>query len=249
MTRDADADPVLQCSGERPACRRCVQRGISCQYLTRPGESRIQAINRSHGDLRDRATVHEEILDLLKTLPDRDAQDVLRKIRSGIDVETVLSQVKAGDLLLQMTLIPETRLRYEFPYRAEMPADYARDNPYLNSLVYEAASLYSADQDSEHAAPQFAAYLGSEEQQSLYLKPFHAAQVVEPLLSDVKPSLWTPVCSDDALMRNLLSVLFRCEYQFTAAFQKDLFLQDMAAERKDFCSSLLVNIALAYACV
>lgn len=186
---------------------------------------------------------------MLKTLPERDAQDILKRIRSGTDVEAVLNQVKAGDLLLQVALVPETRLRYEFPYRSEMPADYARDNPYLDSLIYEAASLYSAPQTSEHVSPRLMTDLGSDEQQSLYLKPFHAAHVVEPVLSNVKPSLWTPVSNDDALMRDLLSVLFRCEYQFTAAFQKDLFLEDMAARRKDFCSSLLVNIVLAYACV
>ncbi|KAJ4226248.1 hypothetical protein NW759_004832 [Fusarium solani] len=238
-----------KCSGERPTCRRCLNKGLLCQYITLPGESRLQAINRNNHDLKDRATAHEEIFTLLKTLPERDAQDILKRIRSGTDVEAVLNQVKAGDLLLQVALVPETRLRYEFPYRSEMPADYAQDNPYLGSLIYEAASLYSAPQTSEHVSPRLMTDLGSDEQQSLYLKPFHAAHVVEPLLSNVKPSLWTPVCNDDALMRDLLSVLFRCEYQFTAAFQKDLFLEDMAARRKDFCSSLLVNIVLAYACV
>ena len=52
-----------------------------------------------------------------------------------------------------------------------------------------------------------------------------------------------------ALMRDLLRVFLRCEYHFTAAIQKDLFLEDMAAQREDFCSSLLVNMVLAYSCV
>jgi hypothetical protein len=148
-----------------------------------------------------------------------------------------------------MAVAPETRLRYEFPYRAEMPRGYNINNPYLNSLVYEAASLYSNDRSGERSASGHLGSLDSEEQKSLYLKPFHAAQVIEPLLSDAKPSLWTSVCNDDELMRDLLSVLFRCEYQFTAAFHKDLLLEDMADRRTDFCSSLLVNALLAYACV
>ncbi|KAM5350843.1 hypothetical protein ACJ41O_007348 [Fusarium nematophilum] len=133
-----------------------------------------------------------------------------------------------------------------------MPETYAHNNPYLDSLVYEAASIYSADQSSsfsEHNPSRVIAHMGSEDHQSLYLKPFHAAQVIEPRLSDAKPSLWTTVCGDDVLMRDLLEVLFRCEYQFTAAVQKDLFLEDMAARQQDFCSSLLVNVVLAYACV
>jgi hypothetical protein len=50
-------------------------------------------------------------------------------------------------------------------------------------------------------------------------------------------------------MRDLLNVFFRCEYLFASVFQKDYFLEDMAAQRQDFCSSLLVNITLAYSCV
>lgn len=37
--------------------------------------------------------------------------------------------------------------------------------------------------------------------------------------------------------------------RFAAVFQKDSFLQDMAAQRQDFCSSLLVDVTLVYSCV
>ncbi|KAJ3473207.1 hypothetical protein NLG97_g10449 [Lecanicillium saksenae] len=50
-------------------------------------------------------------------------------------------------------------------------------------------------------------------------------------------------------MRELLEIFFRCEYQFTSAFHKDYFLDDLAAGKTEFCSSLLVNIVLAYASV
>jgi hypothetical protein len=189
------------------------------------------------------------LIGLLRNLPDQDAQDILKRIRSGVDAGSILQQAKAGDVLLQMAVVPETRYRYEFPYRAEMPRDFYIDNPYLNSLIYETASLYSYRNGPELTSPSGFADLASDEQRSLYLKPFHAAQVVEPLLNDAKISRWTNVSKDDALMRDLLRVMFRCEYQFTAAFHKDLFLQDLVAGRKDFCSSMLVNVLLAYACV
>jgi len=180
--------------------------------------------------------------------------DILQRIRAGADVVSILDQVKTGDLLLQLAVTPEARFRYEFPYRSEMPEDLIPDNPYLSSLIYEAASLYLPARSSgspRHFTPAFAAVrdLRAAEYHSLYLKPVHAAQVVDPLLSDVKPSLWTAVSDDDALMRDLLSVFLRCEYQFTSVFQKDYFLEDMAAQRQDFCSSLLVNIILGYSCV
>lgn len=133
-----------------------------------------------------------------------------------------------------------------------MPEDYVPNNPYLDSLIYEGASLYSTDGfpgRSKHTNTSSVANLGSDQYQSLYLRPFHAGQVVDPRLSNVKISSWTTVCEDDVLMRDLLGGFLRCEYHFTAIFQKDLFLEDMAEQREDFCSSLLVNIILGYSCV
>ena len=197
-------------------------------------------------------TLLEEVFELLKNLPGQDAQDVLQRIRSKSDLETILNHIKAGDLLLQLAVVPETRFRHDFPYRSEMPEDYVPDNPYLDSLIYEVTSLYSSDGSSGRLNQKSngnVANLRLEEDQSLYLRPFHAAEVFDPLLSDAKLSSWTTVCDDDVLMRNLLGNFLRCEYGFTAAFQKDLFLEDMADHQQDFCSSLLVNIILGYSCV
>lgn len=211
-----------------------------------------QALRRGYRDLQSRSEAHEELIELMRNLPDREAQYVLQSLRSGSGVKAILNQVKAGDLLLQLAVSPETRFRYEFPYRTEMPQDFVIDNPYLDSLIYEAASLYSPSQQpkpSESTSTSRISGLRSTEYRSLYLKPFHAAEVIEPRLSSARPSLWTTICDDDVLMRDLLGVFFRCEYHFTAAFQKDYFLEDMIAQKEDFCSPLLVNVTLAYSCV
>ncbi|RFU81944.1 c6 transcription factor [Trichoderma arundinaceum] len=240
-----------KCSGERPTCRRCAQRRADCQYTTEPGETVSQAIKRGYKDLRYRTSVHGEFFDLLKNLPEQEAQHVFQRIRAGADVTTILNHVRAGNLLLQMAVQPETRFRYEFPYRSEMPSEYIVDNPYLESIIFGAASLYPTGQQSL-PSPHTASSLGddvSEEYQSVYLKPFHAAHVIDARLSNAKISAWTAVSTDDVLMRDLLGVFLRCEYHLSAAFQKDFFLEDLVSRRKDFCSSLLVNVVLAYACV
>lgn len=179
-------------------------------------------------------------------------------------METLLDRVGTGDVLLQLALTPETRYRYDFPYINKMPEDLATsNNSYLRSTIYESAALYPASRQSvtvgdssRHASAdtitrQRPRLEGTDlaNYSSLYMKPFHAAVVIDPLLTDVKISSWTSVCADNALMRNILSGWLLCEYQYTAAFQKDLFLQDMAAQRDGFCSSLLFNIVLAYSCV
>lgn len=137
-----------------------------------------------------------------------------------------------------------------------MPVDLLDSNPYLQSFIYEQASTnplrdHAVTSQQRNVPLESTSYTSTHgnERGVFYQKPFHAAVVVEPRLSQVQISPWTNVCHDNELMRRLLSVWLHCEYHFTAAIQKDLFLEDMAAQKEDFCSSLLVNIMLAYACV
>ena len=243
-----DPDPsCYQCSGDRPRCRRCGQKGFDCHYAAKVGETTGQALRRSLGDMEKKATMSEELLELLKTLPDQQALDVIRRLRNGDNAETVLNHMKTGDALIELAVDPEARFRYEFPYRTEMPRHYYFNNPYLDSVIYEATSLYPGRQAS---GPQTGSTTsGSQGDGSLYVKPFHAASVIDSMLSEVDVAAWTNVCDDNKLMRSLLEGFFLCEYQLTSAFQKNHLLEDMAAHRQDFCSSLLVNVILAYSCV
>ncbi|EHK44954.1 hypothetical protein TRIATDRAFT_139368 [Trichoderma atroviride IMI 206040] len=236
-----------KCSGERPSCRRCIQRRIECQWTTKPGETSAQALKRGYQDIRNYKSPHEELFELIGTLSDGEAPHVFRIIRSGADITTILNHIKVGNVLVQMAVVPETRLRYVLPYRSEMPAAFIINNPYMESKIYEAASLYS--NPSQFTAFNHGDSLDSDEYQNLYVKPFHSAEMIDAPLANAKPSLWTAVCKDDVLMRDILSVWFRCEHHLTSAVQKDYFLEDMVAKQKDFCSSLLVNIVLAYSCV
>ncbi|KAG6002751.1 hypothetical protein E4U54_000808 [Claviceps lovelessii] len=191
----------------------------------------------------------------MRNLPEQDAREILQRVRTGAEPSGILQHVKAGGVLLEMANHPERRLRYEFPYRSEIPPGDIPNNPYLKSLLYEATSLRHTTQPTQHADHPETAGTGTGMEgsvagvkyQSMYLNPFHAAEVADPRLSNVKCSLWTAVCSDDDLMRDMLKVFFRCEYHLTAAFHKDYFLDDAIAQRHDFCSSLLVNVVLAYA--
>ena len=98
--------------------------------------------------MSDRLTAHEEVIALLKDLPDQDADNVLQRIRSGTEITKVLNQVHTGNILLQMAVTPETRFRYELPYRPDIPEEYFPDNLYLKSMIYEAASLHRTPQSS-----------------------------------------------------------------------------------------------------
>lgn len=206
---------------------------------------------RNDQQLRERESMHGEIFNLLKTLPTPQAQEVLQQIRSGTDAAALLQHYKTGSLLVEMAVSPESGFRYEFPYRSGMPQYLLQNNPYLDTLIYESTRpLQNPEFElAQHNRYRIQDIPSSEEHQNQFLKPFHAAQVMDPWLSRIKISSWTTVSDNEMLMQELLRAFLLCEYQFSAAFHKDLFLEDMASGRKEFCSSLLVNIVLAYSCV
>ncbi|KAF3003189.1 hypothetical protein E8E13_009462 [Curvularia kusanoi] len=111
-------------------------------------------------------------------------------------------------------------------------------SPYLDTVMFEPNSQ------------QATSTVATLSHDALYVKPYHAATLVEPRLDNAKPSVWTNVNHDDSLLREILAAYFMHEYHLFPIFQKDYFLEDMAATEPDkptqFCSALLVNAVLAY---
>ena len=240
----------------------CVKHGSECHYASAsPSETYSQALKRKCDETREETDIYKELYQYLRDLPENQGLEVLRRIRLGATVTTIVRQIKDGDLLLQMSLVSETRLRYEFPYRATMPLAIARsNNAYLCSILYEALYIEDQDRDQERQQGQ-PLYQGDQQQQQQqtrnlashcslpYLKPYHAAKHVDPLLPAVDATKWTSVISDNDLFMALLSAYFLHGYPANPVFQKDTFLEAMVNGDDRFCSPLLVNAVMAEACV
>lgn len=164
----------------------------------------------------------------------------------GVNVEDVLRHVRDGSLLVQLSVEPETRLRYTFPYMDSMPAFLlVPGNQYLNTPLYEATFRPPGSPSDTLPLSETRASRCMDP----YLKPFHAAEVIEPILDRVYAREWTNIISDDGLFRRLIMIYLAHQHATFFWFHKDLFLEDLAARRTQFCSSLLVNAVLAAACV
>ncbi|KAK3898034.1 nitrogen assimilation transcription factor nirA [Staphylotrichum tortipilum] len=227
----------IKCDGIRPACATCLRLAFNCVYLSlSPDESRSTAIKRKFDEAQDRVSSHEEFYTLLKTRGAAEVAEMLRRIRAGMDVDSVLRHVRDGDLVLQTRLTPETRMRYTFPEFPEWPTVFRDPNdPYLGAPLLDFQGVTTPP--PEKALPDIHAYQ----------MPYHAAHVVDPRLSSVRAATWTSVTSDDALVAKLLGIYFQHEYPRTPPFQKDLFLDDLVQGNTTFCSPLLVNAILANA--
>ena len=205
---------------------------------------------------------------MLQSRPEQEAGEVYRRIRRGDDAESILRHVKHGDLLVQLSLVPEARFRYEFPYLPDMPPFLRHpENLYLGTEVYQyplRGPPGSSDQPGHHAGHQQRALSSpwsvaadasgsvggtGAAQRDPYLKPYQFATVAHPWLDSVRPSRWTTVSSDDNLMKKILHDFFLFEYDWFSFVHMDYFLEDMATMKRRFCSPLLVNALLCLGCV
>jgi len=178
---------------------------------------------------------------MLQNMPEGDAVNIFHRIRANGNVEETVQHVKEGRLLMELSQVPETRLRYKFPYIADMQTFLQIPrNTYLHSLVYE---VFQASSQPTYAD------CGPVQYRNPYEEPLKAAEMIDPLLADARPSKWTSVSSDDRLLQKLLEGFFINEYPWEFVLHKDYFLEDMASGSARFCSPLLVNALLAKACV
>lgn len=246
-----------QCTAERPRCNECTRRNSDCEYDAGGDETPGKALKRRFVDLEDKVNIYEQVYAILRSRPQHEANSVFKRIRTGDDPQSILRHVEHGDLLLQLRVVPESRYRYEFPFMSPLPARLqTQDNPYLGSLIYEweVERPRSPVRSPKRRGKQLETNRSGSEEFTTpgpgpYVKPFHAAEVHDPLIDSAEPSKWTDVTTDNTLLRSLLRSYFLHEYQWFSAFQKEYFLSDMIADLRQFCSPLLVNAVLALACV
>jgi hypothetical protein len=183
---------------------------------------------------------------MLQSRSDKDANDIFRRLRTGADVEGIVKHIQDGDLLVQLSLTPNTEFRYQFPSGLGVPSYFLNDptNPYLSSVLYEAVSNPSSPRTESHSKDD-----DNKSHEPRYSVPYHAATNIDVRIKNVQPSKWTSVSTDDDMMRELLDVYFICEYTSFPFVHKDHFLDHMALELNEFCSPVLVNAIFALAWV
>ena len=217
---------------------------MTCEYRTIPAETHSQALKREYSEVKGKQDQYEHIFQLLREKPEKDNGELWKLIRSGEAIDTIMRIIESGDLLLQFRMIPETKLRYTFPYLPRIPTFLEHEsNPYYGtlSLLCSAPSQYILSTNHDDTAA-----IEVDKPSSI---PYHAVELVDPRFSSIKASNWTTVTNDNAIIVKLLQSYFLFEHPFFSILHKDYFLEDMAANRNRFCSPLLVNVVLAAGCV
>ncbi|XEU94964.1 hypothetical protein FSHL1_000248 [Fusarium sambucinum] len=231
-----------RCGGERPTCFACIRlsRSAECTYETNPTETQSQALKRKYSAVDGENSIHRRFVDILRSYPAQDVNDILNRLRVGTSVDELVRHIESGDMLLELSVVPEVQWRHN-PGGLLIIPDLLKtaNNPYAKSLIYQ---LKFDSLSPPRPWPPLTA------SQASYNAPYHTATMVSTLLDSCQPSMWTTVSKDDELLREILRRYFTSVYVFLPFFHMDYFLYDMARGRRRFCSSLLVNTILAAGC-
>ncbi|KAF3800707.1 hypothetical protein GCG54_00006965 [Colletotrichum gloeosporioides] len=100
-----------KCSADRPKCSQCTSRGFDCRYTADPSESRSASMKRKFTELERQNDCLNGFFRAIRSMPEFQAHEVLRRIRSGASAEDVLREVEGGVLLLQLCDRPERKRR------------------------------------------------------------------------------------------------------------------------------------------
>ncbi|KAI9154761.1 Nitrogen assimilation transcription factor nirA [Paramyrothecium foliicola] len=235
-----------KCSAERPTCDQCLKIGTDCVYETRETETVQQARRRKLDEAVFRSDAFEKLYQYLRTKTEDEAAVIVRKLREGIDIDSLLRHVEDGDLLLQVHLVPNTFRNYELPYGANFSSLFNRpSNPYYHCTLSSGITF-----DSFGGQPEQEAALIQDvpDHDKPYYIPYHGARIIDARIESIKARDWTNVVCSDRTYRELIHNFFLYEHSFYPALHKDLFLDDLANRRHQYCSPLLVNAVLASAC-
>lgn len=101
----ANADRVEQCTGERPACSFCANRGAECSYEYEEGLTRLGSLRQSLEKVTARADNLEFLFGQLQSRSDNDAACLLAVIRMGADLDMICEKLRSEpDFLAQPDL-------------------------------------------------------------------------------------------------------------------------------------------------
>lgn len=76
-----------------------------------------------------------------------------------------------------------------------------------------------------------------------------ARELLDDRFLRIKASDWTTVTDSDTVVRNLISLYLSWDHATMRLFDEELFLDQMAAGKRDYCSPVFVNALLAAATV
>lgn len=216
----------LQCDGQRPSCSTCRVKGTECSYMSR--------------DKLIADETNTELLEKLRTLPEIESIELLRKLRAAVKPTSLLSSVsdtKQQDPDQAPELPAPPSPRHQSP-SILAPTASGIELELLTRYPIAYPTLSPVDLDID----------------SFLQPPLSDSGAREDSYCDDRLNLlditkWSDVKIPNDLAARIMSFYLKIDHPLLGLFDADLFLRDLVKVQHNFCSSMLVNAVLAWASV
>ncbi|RFN54941.1 zn(2)-c6 fungal-type DNA-binding domain protein [Fusarium flagelliforme] len=167
-----------QCDGARPICTPCTNRGQQCHYSLEASDAKPAILKRKY------ESVAKEFQALQQSHENLEQLFHAVQNRSENDAAAIVHRIRQG-------VDPGSILRHLQAGDLLVQLHTQPETRFRNEFPYR---------------PGMPVFLETQQNPPQYLKPYLAAEIVDPRLDQVKPA-WTNVSTDDDLMRRLLRFL------------------------------------------
>ena len=168
-------DIIVQCDGNRPVCTPCSKRALACAYMTtNVDDTPSMALKRQVEDLKQELKDHDEFLNRLKTIPEKEAIGLLRRLKSTSEPSVTLSPAKGNtharhqpsEQIAVRGILPPVRTDFEFELMVCHPMAYPALVPVDTASINLSLYPMSAVRQSTHAGDSHLDYGTSAEYQN-----------------------------------------------------------------------------------
>ncbi|ORX93515.1 hypothetical protein BCR34DRAFT_594663 [Clohesyomyces aquaticus] len=257
-----------KCDGVRPFCSCCVQKDTECVFELWPNEKPSQAMKRKNEEMQGELADLREIYDFLQTRSEHEAQDLLARIRSrtpaspGTRLVQRLSDlaiaIRHGDLDPPHSLKSSPHSPSADSLDTTIFADdsIARGHSSFPNNILSPILGEPTAQRRRHDVDADVSASSDKQLSQRSLSSFSIEAILQSPSSDALewqdmrfPAIkrWTTVTQDSNLLADLISSWRAWEHSYYHFLEWDIFLDDMASGKTNFCSRLLVNALLASA--
>ncbi|KAI0840471.1 hypothetical protein F5Y06DRAFT_241282 [Hypoxylon sp. FL0890] len=229
-------------------CSTCVKRGrTSCVYSER----------------RDAASNAIELLELLKSLPEEKASELLRDLREKGDAAFVLNEFK-GAPIASDRVHPDIESELKAKYPNAYPALVAITPSVLaaSNLLRSDLSALSGKEDARPDMKQTQVGRSNVDRSTAtpidadsavshfrsHLPDGHEPDYFDDRLRDLKIGFWTDIAVTNKFAAQVISLYLRTDHPLLGLFDPYLFVADLIDQKSRFCSRFLVHSLMYLGC-
>ncbi|CAK4033896.1 Nitrogen assimilation transcription factor nit-4 [Lecanosticta acicola] len=211
-----------KCDGQMPSCSTCIAvYRTECTYDADSDHRRKGALKRDIRSLQQQNSALDVIVASLKSLPENDSIALLHSLRGDANPDELAESLRSN-VRLPASFAPQT---LEADLAQSVTTQPSVANTYDNLAYRPVQPLSRHSSESSSYEPNTPSTISSEQ-----------------------PGSWFRTPQDPEFVEHLLD-LYRCwVHPFYAFVSWDHFVHDMGRGKTDFCSAMLVNAILAFAC-